>query len=276
MDAGPTPPGWSDEQVAALRATAAAAWPELPPPEASFIERIAELTGDGGPAAAEALRIGDLYLAHLCARGDERAIELFERECDAAITMAVQRVQTSKHSPDDLRQIILSQLFLGDAPKVRAYGGKGPLQAWTGVVALRAALNAARGKHREVSVGGADQVQGLESLPDPELDYLRRKYRADFGAAFAAAVRELSARDRSLLRQHLVEKLSVRELGRVYSVNSGTISRWIIKAREAVAARTCEQLRTTLDVTPAELESIMAVIRSRVDLSITRVFADVG
>jgi RNA polymerase sigma-70 factor (ECF subfamily) len=116
----------------------------------------------------------------------------------------------------------------------------------------------------------------VDALPDPELEYLRRKYRVDFEAAFAAAVADLAPRERSLLRQHLVERLSGEDLARLHGVDSGTISRRLGRAREHVAEQTCSRLRATLDISAAELDSILVVIRSRLDLSITRVFAEAG
>lgn len=268
-----TPEGWSAEQVDETLARAQQAWPDLDPPDRAFIEHVAALMQEGETVeqALEILRIEELYLAFRCQLGDAVAIESFERRYAAAVATSVRRVDSAVHSPDDLRQLVRLRLFVGDNAAIHSYAGRGALAAWVGVVALRTTLNAVRGKSRVTSQGADELEPGLDVLEDPELDYLREKYRADFRAAFDEAVGGLTARERTLLRQHLVQKLTVRELGRIYAVNSGTVSRWIVRAREGLAQRTCEALQTELEVSAAELESILEMIRSRVDLSITRV-----
>ena len=189
----------------------------------------------------------------------------------------MRRVNSSRHTADDLAQIVRQRLFVGEKAAVRAYGGRGSLAAWVGVVAMRTALNAVRGKTKdEVPVESPDAFTRLGEIEDPQLDFLRNKYRVDFRAAFSRAAKKLSPRERTILRQHLVEKLTVRELGRIYSVNSGTVSRWITAARAKLAECTNTELQADLDVTPEELASIMALIRSGVELSITRVFGEAG
>lgn len=250
---------------------AAHACPELPAPGDAFVAFLAERKPTLPPTLDEA-RLGELRLAFACGRGDECAIAALERGYGGAIATSLSRVNSTKHSVDDLRQIVKTKLFVGHAPAINQYSGSGGLAAWLGVVTLRTALNAARSRGAD-TVGlteASAQGSGLAETADPELDYLRAKYKTDFSAAFARALEELSTRERLLLRQHMVEKLTVRELGRLYDVNSGTVTRWIQRAREGLARRTCEALQDELAVSDDELQSIMRLIRSRVELSITR------
>lgn len=268
------PSGWGAEQVRGVLARARKAWPELEPPTTGFVEHVAARLepNESIEHAVDVLRVEELYLAYRCQRGDGEAIKAFERRYAASIATSVRRVNSPVHSIDDLRQLVRLRLFVGENAAIHAYSGRGALAAWVGVVALRTTLNAVRGKSRVTSQSSEDDVEPrLDDLVDPELDYLRSKYRADFRAAFDEAVEGLTARERTLLRQHLVQKLTVRELGRMYAVNSGTVSRWIVRAREGLAQRTCQALQSELEVSADELESILEMIRSKVDLSITRV-----
>lgn len=264
---------WSEETIAAWSQQVREQWPELPPLDAAFIRHLADVVPD--PSAADDLRIPDLYLAYRCCRGERKAIAHFERIAAGPIAMAVRRVRSPIHGPDDLRQIVRDRLVVGKNPALESYKGQGKLAAWVGVVAMRTALNAARGKPRDVRP--LDQVSELRELGetcDPELEYLRARYRADFRSAFGAAVDALDSRERALLHQHLVEKLTVREIARLYGVNSGTIARWVVSARTKLAERTMAGLRAQLEVEPSELESILQLIRTGVELSLSRVFGD--
>jgi RNA polymerase sigma-70 factor (ECF subfamily) len=268
------PQGWTLAQVQLVLDTVRAALPRLSPPDDAFFVHLQEVEAEAPDKLGE-LRVADLYLAYTCCRGDDEAIAVFEEQHGVAIAAAVRRARASNDAVDDLRQMVRRHLLVGDRPALRSYKGRGSLTAWVGVVALRTAMNAMRGKPRPiVPLEEGSGLAELGDLEDPELDYLRASYHADFRTAFAKAVAELPPRERSLLHQHLVEKLTVREIARIYGVNSGTIARWIVRARELLAEHTTEGLRAQLRVTPVELDSIMRLIRSRVDLSLSRVFGD--
>lgn len=254
--------------------TVRAALPRLAAPDEAFLVHLQEIEADA-PDKLHELRVADLYLAYACCRGDDEAIGVFEEQHGVAIAAAVRRARAPNDAVDDLRQVVRRHLLVGDRPALRSYKGRGSLTAWVGVVALRTAMNAMRGKARPiVPLEEGSGLAELGELDDPEIDYLRASYHADFRTAFANAVAELPPRERSLLHQHLVEKLTVREIARIYGVNSGTVARWIVRARELLAEHTTAGLRAQLRVTPVELDSIMRLIRSRVDLSLSRVFGD--
>ncbi len=274
LDPDAPPPGWSGAQVQRVIDEVAAALPQLPPPDAEFLAHL-ERTAEDAPSRLDETRIADLYLAYACSRGDDAAVVAFEELHGVAISAALRRARAPAEAIDDLRQAVRRHLLVGEQPAIGSYKGRGSLTAWVGVVALRTALNATRGKQRTVvPLEEGSDLASLGDLQDPELDYLRARYQADFRVAFAKAVAELQPRDRSLLHQHLVEKLTVREIARIYGVNSGTVARWIVRAREQLAEQVATALQAQLRVTPVELDSIMRLIRSRVDLSLSRVFGD--
>jgi RNA polymerase sigma-70 factor (ECF subfamily) len=276
LDPTAPPAGWTGAQVQQVLAAVAAAHPQLARPGDNFLQHLTNVVDEDAASRLEQLRIADLYLAFACCRGDEDAIATFEELHGVAITAALRRARTPADAIEDLRQVVRRHLLVGDRPALASYKGRGSLTAWAGVVALRTAMNATRGKPRPVvPLEETSDLASLGDLQDPELDYLRARYHADFRTAFAKAVTELPARERSLLHQHLVEKLTVREIGRIYGVNSGTVARWLVRARELLAEHTTTELRVHLRVTPVELDSIMRLIRSRVDLSLSRVFGDV-
>ncbi|HLU67063.1 MAG TPA: sigma factor-like helix-turn-helix DNA-binding protein, partial [Kofleriaceae bacterium] len=91
--------------------------------------------------------------------------------------------------------------------------------------------------------------------------------------AFGAAVDRLPERERALLRYTYLDGLGLDELAAVYQVSRATAHRWLVKARDGLAAAVEAQLRAELRLSPAEFHSIRRLIQSEVELSLRRVLA---
>jgi RNA polymerase sigma-70 factor (ECF subfamily) len=89
--------------------------------------------------------------------------------------------------------------------------------------------------------------------------------------AFHLAVAELEPRERNLLRMHLLDGLSIDQIGVFYRIHRATAFRWVAKARERVWDETRNRLREKLRLSPSEYDSILHQVRSQLDLSIERV-----
>ena len=62
----------------------------------------------------------------------------------------------------------------------------------------------------------------------------RERYRADFEQALQAALERMPARDRALLRLHLIGGMTVENVGRMFGIAQPTASRQLAKARTAL------------------------------------------
>ncbi len=112
-----------------------------------------------------------------------------------------------------MRQVLRERFFVwvdGAAPRIAQYTGRGALGPWVKVAAVRVALRLAE---RQESL-----APGLESRlgPDPELDYLRVRYRAAFSNALSEALGALGVEERNLLRLHFVEGLTIDGLAPLF------------------------------------------------------------
>lgn len=260
-------------------AVAHAAWPKEWLTTADLIDALAErIEPHAEPVRSLAeLDVAALYLARACASGQAAAIVAFERAHGSEITSALARANATASglSVEDLRQVLRVRLFVGDgsrAPAISSYRGRGPLGRWVFVTALREALQALRRSNTVQSELEASRLQLRQLLADPELDYLAQSYREAFGACFLAAVDDLEVRERNMLRHALVDGLNVRQIGRMYGVHFTTAARWIARARELLAENTRTRLMARLQTTPSELERIIGVIASHVELRLSRVF----
>ena len=64
-----------------------------------------------------------------------------------------------------------------------------------------------------------------EPKGDPELQLLKREHVTHFKASFAEAVAALDSADRLLLKQHLVERLTIDQLGALYHLHRASAAR---------------------------------------------------
>jgi RNA polymerase sigma-70 factor, ECF subfamily len=268
-----------EEQLAAVCEAARAPWPKVTLEAAGFVGYLAAHTDpsdDPGQALAT-LRVADLYLACACAEGQPAAIEELERICLAASEVFLRQFRQPPAFADEVRQIVLSRALVGDGeepPRITQYAGRGTLASWVGITAQRTALSLLRG---DVVRGRATHEAMAQALPlggDPELDYLKARYRREFRDAFMEAIAALPAHERVLLRLHLVEGLSHERIGAMYQVNQSTITRRVARARDTILRETQQALRRRLHVETAEFESLAALVGSELDLSLSRLLGE--
>ena len=214
-------------------------------------------------------------LVEACASGDAAAIKAFEDRYFGGVDRAVAGIVRDVGAIDEVRQELRRKLFVGEPAPVLDFVGQGDLGRFVQVAALRIALNLRRGDNRRRARNEqfvTDEPDLAGAVSDPELEFVKHSYRARFKEAFESAVDSLTARDRNLLRCHLQQRLGIDEIGVLYGVHRATAARWLASARTKVSDRTREQLRRTLS-TDAELEELLALARSKLDLSISRVLA---
>ena len=227
-------------------------------------EKVRESDGHG--EGLEDLHVTDLYLAWACAEGDPVALAIFDRDHLARV-----RALAKGTDPAELEQLTrVRQLNAeaGAAPRIRQYSGRGPLAAWVRMVATRIAIDVARARPPctalpESSPDGA--------FIDPELDYLKTRYAQAFHAALERALTSLSTKERALLRLCYVDGATPAAIGRMYAVSARSAQRWLVDARERVLSRTREELTGALSLRPAELDSLLDLMKSRMQVTLRRV-----
>jgi RNA polymerase sigma-70 factor (ECF subfamily) len=102
------------------------------------------------------------------------------------------------------------------------------------------------------------------------LSQLKAEYRSEFATALREAIAELSAEDRTLLRQSIVEQLSIDAIGAAFGVHRATAARWLQRARAALVAGTRNVLSQRLKLPVDEIDSVIRLVQSRLDASMVR------
>jgi RNA polymerase sigma-70 factor (ECF subfamily) len=217
----------------------------------------------------------DLYLAAGCLGNDPEALATFEREILAPVRGAVRSIDPNDAFVDEACQRLRAALFVGTdggRPRIADYAGRGPLQAWVGVAAVRTALTMRRSQRRAREVSDDDWSDALAmiSTGNPELELVKRQYAAAFSDALRAAVAALEPRLRVALRMSFVDGLSIDEIGAVYSVHRATAARWIQRACDAVLDHTRTTLAERLALSQTELDRLTAMVQSQLDVSLSQ------
>lgn len=262
-------------------AEACQAWKNVTLEPAAFMRSLAErVPGDEAPLseALERLVCSDVYLACACGAQDPAALVHFGRVLHAVVPVAVGRIDSSPAFLDEVEQRLRERLLVPDAQgpaRIHTYGGLAPLQQWLKAAAYRSAVDLLRsqGPERPTDEPPAE----LEALgADPEMAYLKGLYRAHFRSAFEQALGTLSPRDRTLLRLNLLQGLNIERIGTMYGVHRATVARWIATARAQLLERTREELGKQLRLTGDDLDSIMRLVVSRMEVSIGGFLAATG
>lgn len=249
-------------------------WPRVSLDGPTFIGYLAEkVAADSDPVSSlDTLCSEDLYLACACARDDSEAIALFEREMLSGVAIAIRRIDASPAFIGEVEQQTRLRLLVadGDRPKrITTYQGRGRLRSWVQVAAVRLAIeHTRRPSARELS---EDHLMDTPAASDdPELAHIRMMYRKEFSEAFKEALGSLSSRERNILRMYLLDGLNIAEIGAVYRVHRATIARWIAKSREDLLKDTRDRLVSKLRISESQFQSLMAVVRSHLELSLER------
>jgi RNA polymerase sigma-70 factor (ECF subfamily) len=95
---------------------------------------------------------------------------------------------------------------------------------------------------------------------------IRREVEADF----EQALERLEDRERLLLRLYLVSGMTMEDIGKTLGVAHQTVSRRLVKARKRLLADVRDQLAGLLKVSKSELRSIVRLVASELNLSISR------
>jgi RNA polymerase sigma-70 factor (ECF subfamily) len=258
--------------LSSLAAVGRAAWPEIELDEAVFVRRLEHHLGSAAAHDVARVRSDDFYLACACAEGNAVAIRAFERRFAGVIDGAVARFARTDERRDELKQLLRLRLFVaapGTEPRIASYSGRGFLENWLRVAAIRAFINAERGAKSEGAVDD-EAIDVLADGRDLELGFLKAHYREAFRAAFARAIGRLAPPERLVLRLSALEGLSCDEMAASLGVHRATAARRTARARQQLIDGTREELARSLRVDAVELESLLHLVESNLDLSISR------
>lgn len=219
------------------------------------------LRPDEDPRRALAqLRIDHLWIAFAAAEGDAAAIALIEARYLDRATAALRGMPGVV--ADEALQRVRELLFVGKK-RIADYGGRGDLAGWIRTTAMREAF-ALLAPSKEVPAG---ERELLLPSDDPALAMMKDQYGAAFKRALADALAALPEQTRSELRRYYIEGLGLEQIAATEGVAASTIWRRLEKARALLHEQTRKALAAQLRIDDDEVDSIIRLIDSRLELS---------
>ncbi|HEY0986673.1 MAG TPA: sigma-70 family RNA polymerase sigma factor [Kofleriaceae bacterium] len=266
----------SSVQLDEIVRSARLAWPTVELRPEQFVTHLVRHLPDDVPVATALAQMhtDDLYLARACELGDKHAVLAFEQHCMTGLETALFRYRAFSDLAAEVKQRVREYLLVGNAspPGIESFSGRGDLRSWVRIIAVREAINMVRQlqrrSRRETAIDDDSLLQGYVTPGDAELEHMKARYVEEFKQAFSAALRGLPARDQIWLRQHVIDGLSIDQLGALYRVHRATAARNLQRARRAVLMATRERMASRLQVGSSELDSILRMIRSRLQVTL--------
>jgi len=256
----------------------ASAWPKVGLEPEVFARHLGAYLEQGDDVAPA--RGADWYLACGCTNGDAAALAYVEEHYMPKLASSLRRLRLSPAELDEALQRIRNETFVaepGREPRIARYSARGDLNGWLRVTGMRSALKMFRGKRRDVPL---EEEQLAERLPvggdSPDLQYMKDMYRPAFRVAFQEALSSLEPRERTLLKQNLLDGMSIDQIAKVYQVHRATAARWLSSARQSLMDGTRGRFQSKLGIDDGECDSIMRMIRSRLDITIRRTLTEEG
>ena len=127
-----------------------------------------------------------------------------------------------------------ASVYFPEFPRIRAYNGAGPLEQWIKVVAIRTAIDLHRTDQSIPRIEGAWLETLLRRRRGRVLADDEGRIQARAGGGDPGPGRELSPRDRAILRLHVVEGVSIEKIAASYGVHRVTVARWVWTAGETL------------------------------------------
>jgi RNA polymerase sigma-70 factor, ECF subfamily len=250
---------------------------------------------------ASEIHAEDLFLAAAALFGDGVAEAKLRRTHRPVVVGCLRQLEVSTAILEEIERRLWDAALVGDdggPPRLAGYSGRGALATWVGIAAQRIALkmrrrarsqettrDAAFEASREAAHEPAQDAsheagkRALDSATaqsealaaDPELASIRGKVGGEFQGALTRALGSLEDRERMIYRLHLVDGMAIEMLAKVYRVSHATIARWLVKARDTVIRETQRLLREEMQLSPAEYESVTALVVSQLDLRVSRI-----
>lgn len=212
--------------------------------------------------------LDDLYLVCGAIAGDAAAVAAVERELVPIIDVALST--WDRAIVDETRQRLRVMLVVDHAdrgPLLAQYSGRGALSRWIRVVAAREANKTRRADTAAMPVDDDAMFDRLAPPSDPLVSAVKRDAVVAVKAAFVTAIAELEHRERTTLRLHLLDGLTIDEIAPMYDTHRSTVARWIASARKAVLDKTRRKLMHELRLDKDAVDSMIRLVQSRIELS---------
>jgi RNA polymerase sigma-70 factor (ECF subfamily) len=259
-----------DSLLQRLTERAESEWPHFRLERLAFRQRLMRdfEAWDDDIAVLLQLHVADLYLALACELGTSAAITSFATIHLAGLDMHLKRFRRSSLRVDDLRREMEDTLLFGkgDRPgRIGQYRGRGPLKNFVAATARNITLTMLRSERRRArNVDVLTETSMLSRIPAPIASARNESAVRD---AVRSALLELDRRQRTVVRLHVVQGVTLTQIGRMLKVNQSTVSRTLDAALRFLQRKLRRELRDGCGMTESEMLSVIRDVRCTIELN---------
>jgi RNA polymerase sigma-70 factor (ECF subfamily) len=264
-----------DQLLASFYGRGRKAYPRVVVSEQTFGHHVARISTDPSPEALAKIAAEDLYLACACVCRARGAATAFERKFGPVIRRAVARVLAAVDDRQEAEQRAWHHIFIEDGdrpPRIAQYSGQGPLESWVAVASMRVASSFRRAEDVEQRL--RSKVVADTVAVNAERLSMKGELRPAFEEAVAEALGRLKPRERLIVKLYVVSGMRLEAISKSLGVTRQAVSKVFHRSREAILSDVERSLKQRLGLSKEELSSVMRVVASRLDLSISRVLGN--
>lgn len=224
------------------------------------------------------LAVTPIALGAAAATGSTSAIREFERLYFSRAKGALKKMgappELQQEAIDETREV----LFVGAPgaePRILTLLGKGDVGSLVKVVAVRRLLNLRR--FRESRSHLASQESPEEALASaisvdktPELRALSTERRTLLRESLVAAIQDLSAENRTMLRLSVSHGFSIDDLARMYKIHRSTAARRLASTRKNLRVSVRAYLISKIGAGDSAADSVLRAATSQLELSFSK------
>jgi RNA polymerase sigma-70 factor (ECF subfamily) len=236
----------------------------------------------------------DLCLIIACERGDEKAWEDLVASFDGTVKSAARKTASSTEEADDLAGSIWAELYglRMDAEgnkksKLAYYSGRGSLAGWLRAVISQMAVDQFRMRSRMVQIEEARDFEILAEessnnsnnehvvshAENPEKILSQKESAGDVSEALAAAIAELEAEDKLILKMYYFDELKLKDIAALFGYHEATASRRLARIQSDIRRSVERRLRSIHGWSDGEVKRHLADTAAGLGISFEKMLA---
>jgi RNA polymerase sigma-70 factor (ECF subfamily) len=183
----------------------------------------------------------------------------------------IARVESSPAVAEEVTQRLRERLLVATPdkpPAIATYSGRGSLRGWLRVSAVQDVYRLKRRKLDRAPAVDAVAARLVAAEPTPEVALMRARHGTELARAIKDTIAELPARERSLLKLHVLDGKTIDELGVQYEVHRATVARWIVHLKQRLYDEATRRLKERLALDTQEVNSLCQALQSQLEMSL--------
>lgn len=238
------------------------------------------------------LRADDLCLIVACEKGDEKAWEDLVANFDSTVKSAARKISPNNEDAEDLASSIWAELYglRTDADgnkksKLAYYSGRGSLAGWLRAVVSQLAVDQFRKTSKFVQIEEDREFENLANeaangdnrrgshTENPEELFSEGQTAADVSAALTAAIAELEAEDRLILKLYYFDDLKLKDIAATFGYHEATASRKLTRVQTEIRKGAERALRERHGWTDGEVKRHLSETATSLGINLETMFA---